>query len=336
MTDLRILGPERSITFDRFLSTLGDSGFRASRVENGPDLAVLVPDTSQMELLRSAWSARRAGVAVFAIDDDSGTLGSRLHRFPLKIVTDRLVSRWVRVSELDRTDLAVHLQQVGALRSGDSVCRSGVDAVALDDLSAIVTVHCAAFPDSAMTRLGPAVVERYYRWQFVGAHPLPFARGAFDGGRLVGFVFGGLRKDAVSGFSRRFLASVLAAVVHHPLEARHLGWDRVRPVIRLMLGRRARPAGTPGVAETNRAEVSFDSPSFGVLSIALEPSARGSGLASELIRAAEREAVAAGCGRMHLTVERNNRRAIRFYEREGWTQATTRDGATVQMWKLLR
>ncbi len=48
------------------------------------------------------------------------------------------------------------------------------------------------------------------------------------------------------------------------------------------------------------------------------PAARGSGLASDLLKDAERRLAAAGVAEAWLDVVIENARAIRFYEREGW------------------
>lgn len=68
------------------------------------------------------------------------------------------------------------------------------------DLPHIVRVHRAAFPDSALTKLGSEAVRRYYLWLLIGPHDAVNV-GAFDlENVLVGFCFGGKFRGALSGF----------------------------------------------------------------------------------------------------------------------------------------
>ncbi len=67
------------------------------------------------------------------------------------------------------------------------------------DLPALVEIHKAAFPDSALTRLGREAIRRYYEWQLIGPHDV-VALGARQGPDLVGFCFGGTFRGATVGW----------------------------------------------------------------------------------------------------------------------------------------
>ena len=196
------------------------------------------------------------------------------------------------------------------------------------DVDDIVRVHTAAFPQSALTRLGAGAVRRYYSWQFDGPHDLVALLGAADGA-VEGFCIGGTFRGALGGFVQRNRAYLVLRVLRRP-------WLAGDPMFRgpLVQGWRAvlrsRPtASTHGEPNGHRA-------SFGVLSIAVSPSHHGTGLAQALLQASEHEARARGYERMHLTVGPRNQRAIAFYEKNGWSTAP-RDGVwNGSMTKTLR
>ncbi|MGC1381256.1 MAG: hypothetical protein WA814_09590, partial [Candidatus Baltobacteraceae bacterium] len=83
------------------------------------------------------------------------------------------------------------------------------------ELPAVAAIHAAAFPESWLTALGPATIERYYDWQLRGPHEAyPFS--ASLDGRLAGFCFGGIFPTAISGFLRRNRAHLAWRVVARP------------------------------------------------------------------------------------------------------------------------
>ena len=97
-----------------------------------------------------------------------------------------------------------------------------------NDLPAVAVVHGAAFPESALTKLGPRAVGRYYQWLLTGPHEAA-SLGIWKDGRLVGFCFGGIFRGALSGFvgnNRWYLAG---RVLTHPwLVANPIFRDRLR------------------------------------------------------------------------------------------------------------
>ena len=194
------------------------------------------------------------------------------------------------------------------------------------DLGQVVLVHRKAFPESAISQLGAAVVERYYRWQLSGPHPDPYALGAWRGGELVGFVFGGLRYNAVAGFARGSLGTIAVGALTHPRALRRLALPKVVSLARLMVYRRPpRPTraaaplvAVPGHPGADPIGVETVGPSFGILSLAVLPEAQGSGVAGELMAHAVAAAVDGAFSQMHLTVQVDNPRAIAFYEKWGW------------------
>src|SRR5688572_22400411 len=143
--------------------------------------------------------------------------------------------------------------------------RAAVRPLTIDDLDAVAAVHIAAFPDSALGRLGPEAVRRSYRWQLEGPHDV-VALAAHRRGQLVGFLVGGTFSGSLIGFVRRERWFLAGRVIRHPsLALRSIGRDRLALAARLLLrrtrGKRHRPPAPP--APTAR--------SFGVLAIAVDP-----------------------------------------------------------------
>lgn len=191
-------------------------------------------------------------------------------------------------------------------------------------LKDVARVHLAAFPFSALSRVGLEAVYRYYLWQLEGPHEHWF-RGAWKEGRLVGFCVSGVSRGALRGFlskNRWFLAFRL--VLRPWLWTDPLVLDRVKTAAR-SLGLLRKSTVAP--------KLSPGPPSWGILSIAVAPEERGTGVAQVLMGDAEREALRRGYGRMHLTVATDNARAVRFYEKLGWRKVPGGDGWTGAMVK---
>lgn len=193
-----------------------------------------------------------------------------------------------------------------------------IQVLSQDDLPAITDVHLAAFPDSALTKLGREAVQRYYEWQLIGPHDAVNI-GCFAQEFLIGFCFGGRFRGALGGFLEKNRNFLIKRVVTHPWllansmfrERAMMGlknlWKRMRPAQRKSKASQPTPPATPE-----------HRPSFGILSIAVSPNHQGSGSARLLMEYSEQAALERGYTRMNLTVHPSNSRAIRFYEKMGW------------------
>lgn len=321
-----VTGPFGLVGAMRAIRRTRDPSARSSHGGQMSDPLVIVDASASWASCTAAVLARIEPCPVIVVADGPGTddsasggVCSRL----LERVTTRYLDREVGgptigdpsaphrsdgtvVASLDTDSLA----RMGLVEPGEH--GDGVVALGLGDLSEVVAVHTRAFPDSAMTHLGPRVLERYYRWQFIGPHPHPFAVGFWHDGRLEGFLFGGLRRLPVIGFTRRFRFVNALAVITHPSGAAKLVGPKLTKVL---TGLRR---GNPAQPDAGAVSASGSAAAFAVLSIAVRPEARGTGAAKALIDAAQSDAVSNGFSSMRLSVESENARAIRFYEREGW------------------
>lgn len=213
----------------------------------------------------------------------------------------------------------------GASRStadaGRAVANVVVRDARLDDLSDVARLHLEAFPDSVLGRLGLEAVRRSYEWQLTGPHELTALVGTADG-RLDGFLFGGIFRGSTIGFLRRDKWFLVRQVVRHPgVFVGRLGRDRLVLALRLLARRPQRPAPENPAAVPDR--------SFGVLSIAVDPNAQGSGIGRRLMAEATKRAAAAGFVSIHLSVHPDNRRAVEFYESLGFSRVLEPSGEWV-------
>jgi len=212
-----------------------------------------------------------------------------------------------------------------------SACRKiDVKLIEPEDLQSIVSIHRAAFPNTALSRLGEGTVRRYYLWQMRGPHGVSGLVALVREAR-VGFLIGGVFQGALTGFLRRhkwYLAFLL--LVRPWLLFHSRFWRKIRTALRLLLASPKAP-----VRETSSPEV-CDSAQFTVLAVAVHPDFQRLGIGKCLMDLAERKARESGATEMHLTVEPENTPAIRLYERLGYERTACNGVWHGQMRKSLR
>jgi ribosomal protein S18 acetylase RimI-like enzyme len=191
---------------------------------------------------------------------------------------------------------------------------TGIRVLAVDDLSDIAVVHQAAFPESALTSLGKEAVRRYYEWQLFGPHDVT-ALGAFRDSSLIGFCVGGIFRGALSGFLHKNRWFLTWHVITHPWLVRNpLVRGRLESAVTILTKKRR----TPHAPQSSDTQSTVRS--FGILSIAVDPRQQRHGAGRLLMEHAERTARELQFTDMALTVHPDNVKAVRFYERLGWTR----------------
>jgi ribosomal protein S18 acetylase RimI-like enzyme len=183
-----------------------------------------------------------------------------------------------------------------------------------DDV-ALAAVHAAAFPDYFQTHMGPGFLRRFYSAFLRPGHLVVVA---VSGGRIVGLVAGTddlrrLQRDLyppnLVPFAATFVAKVLTDRVVRRSAMSRLGHLRVA-VASIFARDRTESVTVSGTGDST----------MYLFSICIDPSEQGAGIAAPLLDEFKRSASAKGSKRVELTVVDDNDRAIRFYEREGWTQ----------------
>lgn len=201
----------------------------------------------------------------------------------------------------------------------------------IEDLPQIAAVHIDSFPESALTKLGAAIVERYYLWQLTGPHEKVHAVGAFAPGECAGFSFSGKFSGSTSGFIRRNKSFLVKEVLLHPrLLLNPLFRNRLTEGVKL-LGRLAKKKNN--AAEKSEPPQISD---YGILSIAVSGNFQKAGIGQMLMRDAENEAVRYGYREICLTVHPDNVKAVRFYEKLDWQKFPSDEFWHGAMIKLLK
>lgn len=187
------------------------------------------------------------------------------------------------------------------------------------DLPAVAKVHVDSFPQSALTKLGHDIVERYYLWQLTGPHKKVRAVGAFVDDDCVGFSFSGVFKGSLSGFVNNNRPALFKKVIFRPwLLLDEMFIERLMSGVKVLSILNRTPAKQLPTFEDRPA-------SYGILSIAVKGSCQGLGIGKLLMLDAEREAVECGFTCMHLTVNPDNKKSVAFYERLGWERRVVGD-----------
>ena len=178
------------------------------------------------------------------------------------------------------------------------------------DLKAMTAIHMHAFPSSFLTALGAGAVSRYYQWQLEGPHDAACV-GIDVNKQLAGFCLAGTFRGATSGFIRAYRGYLGLQIALRP-------WVLANAEFRDKLRH-----GWSSLARARRRPAAVNAPrtaSFGVLAIAVEPLHQGADLGKRMMFECEAIARANGFARLHLTVHPENKQAVGFYERLGWTR----------------
>jgi ribosomal protein S18 acetylase RimI-like enzyme len=201
----------------------------------------------------------------------------------------------------------------------------------IEDLPQIAVVHINSFPESALTRLGASIVERYYLWQLTGPHEKVHAVGAFVAGDCAGFSFSGKFSGSTSGFIKQNKMFLAKKVLLRPrLLFNPLFQKRLTEGVKLLAKfSRKKPARQNSDDQPRISE-------YGILSIAVSGKYQKSGIGQMLMLDAENEALKYGYREICLTVHPDNKKAVRFYEKLDWQKFPPNDLWRGAMIKLLK
>ncbi len=207
-----------------------------------------------------------------------------------------------------------------------------IEPLAHEHLDGVARVHVQCFPGYFLTNLGVRFLRFFYR-DFVDSD-LALGYVAVDGasGEAIGLVAGAVDPAAFRrwSFQQRPFRKMLIAVGRLFCSARL--WGQAARRVFGAIGRRLRAPLGKGKRKASSGPADRHA---SLLSIAVAPEMRGSGVAMKLIRCFERSVVEKGLSRVSLTVLADNERAIRFYEKAGWV-VLKRNSRTVRLFRELR
>lgn len=202
-----------------------------------------------------------------------------------------------------------------------------------DDLDAVARVHGAAFPKSALPRLGEEAVRRYYRWLLDDAEEM-YAIGAFEDGQLLGFLFGGIPHwDNMSQFLKQNRGLLIKGFIRQPwLIADPLFRNRIGRGLRFLTRRPFRGFPAPASANGMRKRP------LDVVSVAVLPTCQGKGVGRKLMREVESIARQNGFHVMTGWLEASNAQALHAWESIGWEKLLKngRWGGAIERWLVPR
>ena len=189
-----------------------------------------------------------------------------------------------------------------------------IRVVEMDDLERTAGIHAAVLPDGFFVALGPRFLRSYHRTFLTS--PAGVGILAERAGDTVGFLFGAIDEEAhyhhVARRDRlRLGASGVLALGTRPLVAWQFASTRAHRYARGLRRLARRTVGRQPEAPRRTA--------CGVLShMAVEPSSRGAGVGSAMLRAFEEIGRANGTSTIRLSTAAGNEPAQRFYEQAGW------------------
>ena len=180
------------------------------------------------------------------------------------------------------------------------------------DLSGVARIHEKAFPESLLTLFGIETIVKYYNWQMIPPNVCE-AIGVFAGDDLVGFCFAGAFRNAEVYFINENFFYFLGKLLSHPsLLLKKQVYLRVFNTLNNFKDHILK-----GNWKRSKSE-QVKSDRFGILSIAVDPDAQGSGVGKMLMTEMERIARELGHRQIRLNVHPENQNAVIFYEKMGW------------------
>ncbi len=199
---------------------------------------------------------------------------------------------------------------------------------AAENCKDLIRIHAAAFPGSMLTALGETVLRRYYEWLtscplvmalYIAASPI----------ECLGFCAVSHGQTG-NDFFRNNGLYLLTHLLGRPEQfLRKRFWlGIVSILLRCIEPNRIKRMQGKGTRSAGRGEARLTV-------IAVHPQFWGCGVAPALLLVAEKSARDHGYEQIGLTVNRDNARAIRFYQRYGWRKAAARGIGQYSMVKQL-
>lgn len=202
----------------------------------------------------------------------------------------------------------------------------------LTDLPAIADLHRQVFPDYFLTHMGQDFLQRFYQ-EFMSKPAYGIV--AKHETRIVGFVAGTTELSNLYNqfYKHNFMALIRIVIIQFFADS----YVRQNIRNRMIHFRRALSSLLSNRTENEQTSQVENSPLLQeahLLSIGVAAEYRGYGIAETLCERFCTELKQAGVRAVYLSVFPDNKRAIRFYEKNGWQQ-TEGDSSSLLFFKLL-
>ncbi len=182
----------------------------------------------------------------------------------------------------------------------------------IEDLPNIAEVHIRCFPKSFSTQLGKSLLNRFYE-EYMKGNPELFLVADNNEGELVGFCMGYLCKQ--NTFMRDFLHNNALRVICRCMVLAVTG----NKFLYEKIGKVIKKHEEFNIIEPEYMRYSADE-TGDLLSICVLSEERGSGVAQQLIKQYEDALRQCNMKLCLLSVSPHNDRAIRFYEKNGFSK----------------
>ncbi len=212
----------------------------------------------------------------------------------------------------------------------------------INDLKNLALCHMSAFPKSLTTAMGSNYVKKTLEWYIIEPDAV-LIMAENEKKEALGYAGGLLVHEATiqgstSAMSQYAFKTALFAFALRPWLLFHPQIRRHFPYIRYFLKRQwLKYYGKKKNSESKLKPKSQKAQrrSIGLVGIGVIREVQGKGVGSELLRFFEDKAISLGAEYMNLSVEPDNYKAIRSYERNGW-QRIEDTGQHCMMHKELR
>lgn len=207
----------------------------------------------------------------------------------------------------------------------------------IDDLPSVAKVHAICFPESYSTQLSrwhcfdqKNLLSLFYK-EFLTDNPELFVVAEDDNNSIVGFCMGYYmdKDDQIQNFMRNNRVKILWKTILLMLAGNKQTWKK-------MISRfKHKPVVSDWTIVNNKYESIKNEERGDLLSVCVLPECRGKGYAQDMMNLYLHEMKKAGRKLCLLSVKKDNERAKRYYERNGFELYRTRGNVGLTYMKLL-
>ena len=204
------------------------------------------------------------------------------------------------------------------------------------DLAQLAEVHSGAFPGSFSTKVGKNFLRKSLEWYLTDDKK--FLLVVEENNNCIGYcgclmVDSNTEVGSTSAMIQYAFKEAVGGLLLKPWLLFHPELSKNYKLIFKNIKRKILPAKKK-ISSSNKTPAKVREKSVGIVGIGVSPEYYSKGYGRQLLEAAEKEAIKRGFTQMHLTVRKDNERAIKSYTRNGWV-ISTEDKLTYGMKKII-
>jgi ribosomal protein S18 acetylase RimI-like enzyme len=202
------------------------------------------------------------------------------------------------------------------------------------DLKKVAICHCEAFPKALATALGKNYVKHMLSW-YLSSEITFMAHLEDSNGVVVGYYGGLIRKEGLSmgsssGMAQHTYRQAIWAFISHPWVLVHPEVQKKWPLLKknFLMRFKKRPK-----QKTTQTQLNNETSKVGLIVIGVNNEYHSRGYGSMLLQEFERYAInKIGISNLYLSVVPSNVKAIRAYEKNGWS-INKKENTSIEMVK---